>query len=241
MNCPKCNHPVSEGQTVCEQCGEKLAVRQAEENDDGLDFVYSRRSSKKNKNSKYRRNLLVVAIAALAATAVVLGGMWFLRSRNKKEPTLPAFLTSAPVTAEPETTVPVTAAPTAHSGTVAPETTVPPTTLHDETADYEEKLAAYIRKTGLYNTLSAAADSNTELSLAVENNLVIATYRVNADENAEADEEYISTLAGVFEDVCAQLDGYVYEMKTKSGVPTAVLQLTAFDKMSNIIFSDYID
>ena len=111
------------------------------------------------------------------------------------------------------------------------------TTLPDESKDYEEKLTAYIRKTGLYNTLAAASDANTELSLSVERNMVTATYRVHADVNEEADKEYISSLTAGFEEACAQLDRYVYDMKNQSGVPTAVLQVTAFDQKSNMIFS----
>ena len=239
MNCPKCNHSVGEGQTVCAHCGEPIDVaKTADENGEKLDFVYSRRSSKKKKKNKYTRNLVIVIVAALAVFAVVIGAIGFLRHRNKKEPTLPAFLTSAPVKTEPETTLPaVTKAPE----TTAAPTTEPATTLPDVTKDYEEKLSAYIRKTGLYNIMVASADANTELSLSVERNMVMATYRVNADVNNEADEEYVSSLSAVFEETCAQLDRYVYDMKANSGVPTAVIQVTAFDNKSNIIFSRFID
>ena len=238
MKCPKCNHSVSEVQTVCGHCGEPIdAAKTADKNDSKLEIVYSRRSSKKNKKSRYTRNLMIIIVAALAAFAVVIGAIAFMRNRNKKEPTLPAFLTSAPVTTVPETTLPVTAAP----ATTVAATTEPATTLPDLSKDYEEKLSAYIRKTGLYNTLSAVVDGNTELSLSVERNMVMATYRVNADVNNEADEEYISSLAAVFEETCAQLDRYVYDMKAKSGVPTAVIQVMAFDNKSNVIFSEFID
>lgn len=234
MKCPKCNHTVSEGQTVCEHCGEPIVT---EESEGDLGFVYSRRSSKRKKSDKYKRNLVIIVVAALVLFAVVIGVIGVRRFRNKKEPTLPAYLTSAPITSEPETTVRPTSAPKA----VITETTVPPTTEPDHSAEYEEKLGAYIRKTGLYNTMSSAVDGNTELSLAVERNMIMATYRVHADVNNGEDEEYIRTRAADFEEVCAQLDRYVYDMKNESGVPTAVLQVTAFDEKSNIIFSKYID
>lgn len=241
MNCPNCNRPVGENQTVCEHCGKSL-LPDSEKQRFTLDedFVFSHRdTSRKRRNVP--RNVFIVLLAALVVCAAVLGVMWFMRRGST--PATPAVTTTAPETtvaataAPPATTVPATTV----AATTVPATTVPAVTVPEDSTDEEEKLAKYIGKTALYNTLVSAVDGDTKLNLVVDDNTVLATYRVQAEGEGEETEEYLNSLESSFDEVCARLDGYVYEMKEKSGVSNAEIQITAVDQNGRVIFSQIVD
>lgn len=255
MLCPKCNAPINEGQTFCENCGEPLPEPQ--EIDDEIVFA-------NNYDVVYRqipwRLILPIAAAVLIIVAAII--VYFVINQADKsttKPYVPGTLieTTVPVatvkprkTTEPTTTQsvttesPTTEQPTTVPPTAAPPVTTPPVTNPPTTIDTRtdnEKVQEYAQKSGIIDALKSTADENMTVNVTVEQCIVIASYKVNADCTDEGYTEYFKQLTTYYDTLCTNLDRAVYEMRTNTGVSNATLHIVAVDRNGVQFYSRIVD
>ena len=99
----------------------------------------------------------------------------------------------------------------------------------------------YAQSSGLIDTLRNAADSNMSGSVSAENGSLIARYTVNADVNDASQANYFNAVIDKMNTLCTQLDAKVYDMKIKTGVTNAVLEIFVVDKNNLQFYANYVD
>ena len=233
MQCPNCNHSVSENQSICPHCGAPLSKPESNELDS--DLVFSNRYMPKNKNTATKK-IVIGIIAAIIVCAVVIGVMWFMQRKNSSKASPAQQHTTAAATTEPAAAASTAVETTAATQAVA--TTAAPT---PEQQAAEEKIKSYVDDSDIYEVLLAEADGNMQVNITVERNLLIARYTVQANSQADEDQEYINTLDGYFNELCGHLDRAVYELKEQSGVENAAIEVVAVDKANNTLFTQLVN
>ena len=254
MHCPKCNAPIEEGQIICENCGEPLSDRS--EYDD--EIVFSNNYDIGYRRIPWRWILPISAAVLIIVTAIIV---FFVINRGAKSTTAPYIpgtytepmtvpvvvnsSTPQQTTTVPETTQPATTAPptTAPPTTVQPQTaapvTVPPTTIDTRTDN--EKVQEYAQKSGLIDALKSTADENMTVEVTVEQCIVVASYKVNADSTDEGYKDYFTQLIAYYDTLCLNLDRAVYEMRSNTGVSNATLHVVAVDRNGVQFYSRIVD
>ena len=243
MNCPKCNHPVKQGQSVCENCGETIMTTPVM---DGNLVYYPEELTRKKRGISKKTMMVIALIAVVLAVAAFLAVMYF--STENKQPPSPSTADSA------ATTVAVTDAPTAaptEAPTAAP--TAAPTEASTDAASSaaptspaapqteEEKLVNYLETSGMLKTLLAAADDKTSVSATAEHNILLVNYRIEEDSASTDQTEYFEKQKENYENLSKKMDKPVYQMKKDSGVPEAVLEIHVVDRNDVEVYSNIID
>ena len=222
MECPRCKRPVNEGDYSCSRCGKRLKYPETLKND----LVFSSKDMPKPRKNIGKR-IVIVLIAAIVICGVVLGTMLYMqRESGKDKPVKKAETTTVAAGTSGSTEA-------TQKGSEAKQTTAP-------TSD-EEKLYSYFRTANLYEDLLAEADGNMRVDLTAERNIAIAKYTILSSSSEEEQQDYFDSLDGFFDELSAKMDKAVYEMKNKSGVPNAELEIVAVDQNGETIYSNLID
>ena len=177
MLCPKCNAPIKEGQTVCENCGEPLP--EVPDYDD--EIVFSN-----NYDMVYRhipwRLILPIAAVLLIIAAIIIYFVINQAGKSTTQPYIPGTLTEATTmpatvkrtkttvaeTTEPTTVPPTTVAPTTIPPVTIAPVTVPPVTTPPTTTDPRtdnEKVQEYAQKSGMIDAIKSTGDENMTVTL----------------------------------------------------------------------------
>lgn len=226
MKCPKCEHPVSPGQTVCEHCGAKI-VRE------DMDLVFSNRDMPKRRKNPINKIAVILLCVLLAAGAGFLAFRYLNRNNNSGKPSVKP-LSTAPVTD------PVTQPATQDASKAKEEPSNAAATKSGDKTD-EQKLEEYIKTSDLReNLLSLAGDNMSLSSLQAERNVIIAHYQVHlrADDSEQA--EYFEALPDAMSEICNRLDEDLYSIRSKTGVEEAQLQIQCTDSAGSTIFSELV-
>lgn len=259
MICPRCGAEIPDDSAICENCGEILQGNNDYDNE--LVFVEDQ-----DEPLFYRipwRIVLPLGAAVLIIAAAMI--LFFVMGRKSQDPVTYVYVpthategtmpvqtrattkpteTTAPTTVPPTTAAPTTVPPTTVAPTTVPQTTVPPTTAPQTTADTRtdnEKVQDYAQQMGIIDALRSTADSNMTVTITVEQNMVIASYRVYQDSSDEAMKEYFDQLTAYFDEIAANLDRAVYDLRTASGVSSAALMIEATDASGRQFYSRIVD
>ena len=225
MNCPECCAHIDGYEKVCGKCGAKLPAQD-------VDLVFSVRGSSSSKRRRNKRKK-VIAVVVCALFAIALIAVLFVLWKNgggsdNSTATVSEYVKSQPTTvAQP---VP----------TDVPPAPVQPATA-DNSADAQKKLEAYIRETNLFESISSfSVNAVSPEHPRVERNKVIIAFYGKYDMEPEDDLDYYNRVKGEFEDVCSSLDKYVDDMKKKTGLPNAHIEVICYGASGSAEFSRQI-
>ncbi len=254
MLCPKCNAPIREGQTVCENCGEPLP--EVPDYDD--EIVFSNNYDMVYRHIPWRLILPIAAAVLLIIAAIIIYFVINQAGKSTTQPYIPGTLTEAttmpatvkrpkttvaettePTTAPPTTVAPTTIPPVTIAPVTAPPVTTPPTTTDPRTDN--EKVQEYAQKSGMIDAIKSTADENMTVTVTVEQCIVVASYKVNADYTDEGYKDYFDQLTTYYDTLCTNLDRAIYEMRTNTGVSNATLHVVAVDRNGVQFYSRIVD
>lgn len=260
MICPRCGSDIPDDSAICERCGEILQAN----NDYDNELVFVENDDETLMERIPWRIVLPVGAAVLIIAAALV--LFFVMGRKSNDQvtyvyvpthategtmpvqtksTKPPATTVPPTTAAPTTEAPTTVPPTTVPPTTVPQTTVAPTTtVPQTTADTRsdnEKVQDYAQQIGIIDALRSTGDSNMTVTITVEQNMVIASYRVYQDSSDEAMKDYFDQLSSYFDQIAANLDRAVYDLKNASGVNSACVYIVATDVQGRQFYTRVID
>lgn len=224
MNCPKCGKQVSPGQTVCEHCGASIPA-------EDIDLVFSERDMPRSKRKPFNK----IAVIVLCVLIVIGGGVfafWYLNKDNNR---------GSNTSNEAASTLDSAAATEKETVAAQPATAPSAAPAKPEKDPNEQKLEAYIKDSTLREDLLSLADGEMTLNaLYAEKNLIIVRYQIPYSQSDTEQTEYLETIPGTISEICSRLDEDLFDLRRKTGVENAAIEIICVDNSGSTIYSDTV-